>query len=140
MISVQEGPLDFDDVMVRVNKIMDTVMQKSYFKFRPCERWQPSINFYETEKVFFICVDLSGVKASEMELHVDGDVLRITGQREDPSPAGVGQAVIHIMEIDHGPFSRSMHIPSDVETTNIRARQDNGLMWIELPRRAARGR
>jgi len=135
MIRLHPGGMNSDDVVVRVNQIMDQMLQKSFFKFRPCERWQPAINFYETDEAYYICLDLSGVETKQIELHVDGEVLRISGHRAAPTPEGVRQARIHVMEIDHGPFYRSIQIPSSVERDGIKARQQNGLVWVTMPKK-----
>lgn len=137
MIRVEPARRDSDEMAVRVNQIMDQMLQKSFFKFRPCENWQPAINFYESEGSYFVCVDLGGVDPSQVALHVDSDTLRISGHRPAPSPEGVSGTRIHVMEIDHGPFGRSIQIPQDSDVDRIEARHRNGLLWIVIPKRDA---
>ena len=134
MIRLAPGGLDFDDMVVRVNQIMDQMMQKSFFKFRPCDRWQPPINLYETAEAYYLCLDLAGVDGKLIDLKVDGRTLRVSGHRPAPAPEGVTQTRIHVMEIDHGPFYRAIQIPLEVDTDRIEARQRNGLMWVTMPK------
>jgi HSP20 family protein len=135
MISTQMGSRsDLSDLADRVNKIMDQFMQKSLFRFRPCERWQPAINLYETPESFSVCVDLAGIDPKEVEVRAEQKVLHIVGRRETPVPACVHGPRTHVMEIDHGPFYRSVSIPENVEIQKVEAKYVNGFLWIELPK------
>lgn len=134
MIRLEPADYDFEDVLGRVNKVMDQVMQKSFFRFRPCERWQPAINVYETEEAYYICLDLAGVDPKQIELQADNKCLQITGHRAIPSPHAETNARIHTMEIDHGTFHRSVQMPANVDIDKIEARHRNGMVWIEMPK------
>jgi HSP20 family protein len=138
MISLQAGSSDLNDLCLKVNRIMDQFMQRSFFRFRPCDRWQPSINLYEMETTFTLCIDLSGIDPKQVEIHAENNVLHIMGQRVTPVPVPGESPRIHVMEIDHGPFYRAVSIPENVEVGKIDARYTNGLLWIALPKKSAR--
>ncbi len=44
-------------------------------------------------------------------------------------------ACTHLMEIDHGPFLRSVEVPSSVDVEAINAKYRSGLLWILLPKK-----
>ncbi len=135
MISTQMGSRsDLTDLAQKVNQIMDQFMQKSLFRFRPCERWQPAINLYETPEAFMVCIDLAGVDPKEVEIRAEHNVLYVMGKRETPTTARMHGHKIHVMEIDHGPFYRAVSIPENVEIKEIEAKYSNGFLWIELPK------
>jgi HSP20 family protein len=135
MISTQMGSRsDLTDLAQKVNQIMDQFMQKSLFRFRPCERWQPAINLYETPEGFTVCIDLAGVDPKEVEIRAERNVLYIIGKRETPATARMQGPRIHVMEIDHGPFYRAVSIPENVEIKKIEAKYTNGFLWVELPK------
>jgi len=134
MIRVQASSSDLNDLAQRVNQIMDQFMQKSFFRFKPCDRWQPSVNLYETDTSFIVCVDLAGVDAKEVDVQVRDKSLHIMGQRPTPMPSHVHSPRIHVMEIDHGSFYRSVSIPENVDVNRIEAKYNQGLLWIELPK------
>jgi len=135
MICAQAASQDYDDIVVRVDRIMNQMLQKTFFRFPPCAHWQPEVNFYETDHAYYLCFDLAGVDAKQVELQIQGGVLRIAGHRPTPTPPGMSNARLHVMEIDHGTFQRSIKIPSDVDVDQVQARQANGLLWIEMPRK-----
>ncbi len=134
MIRLEAGSSDLNDLALRVNQIMDHFMQKSFFRFRPCDRWQPSINLYETDKVFMVCIDLAGVDPKRVEIRAKDKVLHIMGERPTPTPPHSSSPRIHVMEIDHGPFYRTVAIPENVDVNRIEAKYHQGLLWVELPK------
>lgn len=107
--------------------------RQSFFKFCPPDAWQPATNLYETEEHYVVCVDLAGVNRPEICIEVRKDVLVISGCRESPRPES--RSKVHLMEIDHGNFCRSVVIPSSVSVEKIEARYSDGYLWVELPKR-----
>jgi HSP20 family molecular chaperone IbpA len=41
---------------------------------------------------------------------------------------------VHLMEIDHGPFTREVELPPDADKAGISASYRNGMLWIEIPK------
>ncbi len=115
-------------------------MAKSYFSYVPNEAWRPNVNLYENDTTYLVCVDLAGVNKEEIDVVVEAQTLRIRGTREVPTPDALAEQQkqrirIHLMEIDHGTFSREVELPADVEKSKIAARHRNGMLWIELPKK-----
>ena len=97
--------------------------------------WQPSINAYRCEKCIRICVDLAGVEKSAIDLQIEPHRLLLRGERENPEPpVKDGESVQTIaLEIDYGPFLRSIALPVAVNPAKASAVQENGFLWIDLP-------
>jgi HSP20 family protein len=123
-----------------------------YYGFCPTEAWAPSVNLYETEHAYQVCVDLAGVDKDKINLVATGNRLLISGTRPSPrhqpmansadlktaapEPQAAAQRTrVHLMEIDHGAFCREVELPNDVVQERIVAEHRNGLLWIELPKR-----
>lgn len=117
-------------------------LHKGYYNFIPSDTWQPNVNLYETSGCYLVCVDLAGVEKSEIELTVENHRLKMRGKRSVPlksidpnEPCNTRQFRVHLMEIDHGNFSREVELPADIDATKIEASANNGLLWIELPKK-----
>ncbi len=114
-----------------------------YYSFYSGEAWTPSVNLYESERAYIVCVDLAGVDKDKIDIEVQGGVLTLRGRRAAPSDFdpecledGSGNKCrVHLMEIDHGAFARSVELPQDADRDKINARYRNGLLWIELPKK-----
>jgi HSP20 family protein len=118
-----------------------TVMLKGYYSFFSHQTWAPSVNLYETERAYLVCVDLAGVEKQKIDIEVIGLRLVLKGTRTIPGPAAEeeGQECrptrLHLMEIDHGPFVREVGLPQNVERDQINAKYVDGMLWIELPKK-----
>ena len=97
--------------------------------------WQPAINAFRCEKLVCVCVDLSGVERSDIEVQVEPSQLLISGRRNPPEPLEDHRKPVQVMamEIDYGAFSRSIPLPVEVDVEQVTAEQKLGLLWIELP-------
>ena len=127
----------FQHLARQANKMMEQ-LQKGFFY--PNESWTPNVNLYETGTSYLVCVDLAGVDKDKIDVEVADSRLKLRGARAVPSfapPEGDQQAEkvrVHLMEIDHGGFSREVEIPPDADRHKISASYRNGLLWIEIPK------
>jgi HSP20 family protein len=128
----------FGSVARQMNKLVDQ-MNKGYYNFVPNETWTPNVNLYETETAYVVCVDLAGVDKEKIDLTVADQRLKLRGARAVPIQPEVPETdkrvKVHLMEIDHGGFSREVELPHDVEHGRINANYRNGMLWIELPKK-----
>ena len=129
----------------QMNKMLDQ-MHKGYFGFAPSETWTPNVNLYETDEAYLVCADLAGVDKDKIDVTVVDGRLTFRGARAVPTrpdcavgahvePAGSKRVRVHLMEIDHGGFSREVELPHDVDKQRIAAVYRDGMLWIELPKK-----
>jgi HSP20 family protein len=134
----------FQNLASHARKLMDQ-MQKGYYNFAPSDTWTPSVNLYETSGSYMVCVDLAGVDKEKIDLEVADGRLKLRGSRAVPTcePVANGddraepeskKVRVHLMEIDHGSFSREVELPPDIQRDQINATYRNGMLWIEIPK------
>ena len=129
----------FSNVSRQANKFMEQ-FQKGFFY--PSESWTPNVNLYETTRSYLVCVDLAGVDKEKIDVEVADHRLKLRGARAvpsfwEPGPGGSEgheKVRVHLMEIDHGGFTREVEIPTDADRQGINATYRNGLLWIEIPK------
>ena len=126
-------------------------IRRGYLGYYGTQTWTPTVNLYETRHRYLVCVDLAGVDKEKIDLTVVDNRLQLRGSRAvptlpppdptDPGPAGPapdgpneGKVRLHLMEIDHGPFTREVELPDDVRHADIAATYRNGMLWIEIPK------
>jgi HSP20 family protein len=115
---------------------VDEVFATGSRKYCPRGTWSPAVNLYEDSACYYVVADLAGVDADDMELRVEKSVLVLVGHRNPPDPADLkGQTVVHLMEIDHGNFCRTVQLPAEADAVGIEASYRNGLLWIRIPRK-----
>lgn len=92
-------------------------LHRQFFRIAPspsaATTWEPPVDVIETRTEVAFIVALPGVDPGNIEVAIEGDVLRVSGSR--PVPAAYRTAAIHRLEIPHGRFERKI-----------------GLMWNRL--------
>lgn len=106
-------------------------------EFCPVDSWSPAINLYRLQRRLDVCVGLAGVEPQSVRVQVEISRLVIQGVRKAPQPPARSHATMCIlaMEIDHGPFCRTVPLPCRVNRTRAQMQYSRGLLWIRLPLR-----
>lgn len=100
------------------------------------DRWQPSLDVFETEKAVVVRVELAGVRGEDLRVSVEGKTLRVRGERRPPEDFEVER--LHRMEIAFGPFERSVSIGIPFEADQVSAQLEEGYLTVRLPKRLPR--
>ena len=120
-----------------VSKWGDKVMGGSYHHYCSEQSWSPAMNVYEGPQQYTLVVDLAGLHGEDIELEAEEGVLRLSGQRDMPTPHEAADHVkIRLMEIDHGWFCRAIELPDDADDSNISATYRGGFLWVVVPRKS----
>ena len=132
----EENPSSLAEQMSRW---LDRVLGPEYHRYSPGDSWRPSVNLYEDDGSFYVVADLAGVRAESIDLRIDTGQLLLRGQRTSPRPEAAGAEKplrAHLMEIDHGPFHRSLDLPASADADRIEACYRNGFLWVKVPKLA----
>lgn len=78
-----------------------------------------------------VTAELAGIDIEQLELEIRGRELIISGSRGLPDDAQ--GRVYQQIEIEHGPFRRTVALGADVAADQAKATYDDGLLRIELP-------
>lgn len=98
------------------------------------DRWSPALDVFETEKAIVVRVELAGVEREDVRVSVDGDRLHIRGVRRPPEDQAVQR--LHQMEINFGPFERTLRIGIPFERDGVSAHLADGYLSVTLPKRS----
>jgi len=90
----------------------------------------PLTNLTEDKDKYYIRAELPGVKGDELDIQVTGNNLAISGERKI---AAVEEgARYHRREREAGTFSRMIGLPGEVDTDNVEANLENGILTIAI--------
>ena len=88
----------------------------------------PLINLTEDKDKFYVRAELPGVKADELDIQVTGNNLAISGERK--IAAEDENAKYHRREREAGIFSRMIGLPGEVDTDQVEAKLENGILTV----------
>ena len=78
--------------------------------------------------------DLPAINDKDLDIRVENNMLTIRGERKFESE--VKEDNYLRIERTYGSFSRSFGLPSTVNTEAIKAEYKNGVLTVEMPKRA----
>ena len=93
--------------------------------------WSPQIEMYEKDNQLVICTDLPGLTQEDIQLEVSDDMLTIQGERRNEFEDS--QEGYYRSERSYGSFSRAIPLPEGVDTDNVKASFENGVLKVMVP-------
>lgn len=92
----------------------------------------PSVNTREGEHAYHVEVDLPGVKKEDINVDVKENVVTISGKRETKKETK--EEEYYKVESSYGKFERSFTLPENVDTENIHAASQDGVLEVVIPK------
>ena len=94
-------------------------------------KWTPAIDVERRDGTLIMRADMPGVKAEEISIEVDDDVLTISGKHEEAKE----EKDKHYLrrERRYGFFSRSIALPAGVDVSKISAETHEGVLEVKVP-------
>jgi HSP20 family protein len=74
--------------------------------------------------------ELAGIDGGDLGLEIQGRALTLTGHRREADAEG---RVYQQLEIEHGPFRRTIELGAEVVAEQARATYQDGILRVELP-------
>jgi len=96
-------------------------------------RWSPRLDLVEEKDRLVATLDLPGVDPKNIQIHLQGDVLTIQGERVEEAEKKEGSKVLQ-REQFYGSFTRTMQLPYHVQADKVKAQYRNGVMTVSLPK------
>jgi HSP20 family protein len=93
--------------------------------------WAPNTDVYSTDSGVVIKVELAGMQRENLELTVDGNQLRISGQRPDGCRGP--NCKFLAMEINYGAFESVIEVPDGCDLSRGKAVYQNGFLRVDVP-------
>ena len=93
--------------------------------------WVPNTDVYVTDNGLVVKVELAGMRSEHLEITVEGNRLRISGNRPDGCRAA--KCSFLVMEINYGPFESVLEVPAGYDLSQAKAAYLNGFLRIDVP-------
>ena len=98
---------------------------------RPSGRlWNPAADVYRMRDGWLVKLDLAGVKSDDIEITLDGALLRVSGLRRD---SFCGEGISHYqLEITYSRFEKIIQFPCSIERATVERDYRDGLLLLRL--------
>jgi HSP20 family protein len=92
----------------------------------------PTMDLYQTEDSVVVKMGLPGVKPEDIQISVANGVLTVRGELKEEKEEK--QRTYHLRERRFGSFSRSVSLPSSVNSDKSEALFEDGILTLTLPK------
>jgi HSP20 family protein len=121
----------------RLNQMLDDAFTSNWFADANANSsmtasWIPACDVFEDRDGIKIVAELPGVRAEDVKLSVENNVLTIRGEKKQVAEEKTER--VHRYERTYGTFERTFALPSTVDVDQIDAAYDAGLLTVTLPK------
>jgi len=96
---------------------------------------QIRVDIKENEKAYSVQAEIPGVSKEDIHVSLDGGVVTLSAEiRQQDSQASNDQVLRS--ERYYGAVARSFQLPQEIDIGNAKARYDNGVLMLSLPKKA----
>jgi HSP20 family protein len=119
-------------------RMMDALLRWDPFRgdwggFNQSLEFIPRFDVKEIKGAYVIKADLPGVKDDDVDVSLSGNLLTISGKREEEHREE-GESY-YAMERSSGNFARSFTMPDGVDATSVTAELKNGVLTVQIPKK-----
>src|SRR5436305_10552615 len=93
--------------------------------------WVPNTDVYTTDNGLVVKGELAGMRSEHLEITIEGNRLRIAGNRPDGCRSG--KCNFLVMEINYGAFESVLELPATYDLNQAKAAYQNGFLRIDVP-------
>jgi HSP20 family protein len=81
-----------------------------------------------------VFMDVPGMRAENIQIELENDVLTVSGERPFPYPREDGTSSAHHVERGFGRFQRSLRVPPGLNPDAIEASISDGVLKLRMPK------
>jgi HSP20 family protein len=122
---------DFEHAAEEIEQLFADLWQVFPFSRSLRRGYRPQVDVYRSDDppTLTVQVELPGVDPDDVQLIASTQALLIAGERRRPKDCGHYQQ----LEIDYGPFQRSITLAEDIDPEAATATYERGILTVRLP-------
>ena len=130
-----------EDIEHWMERFLDDMWRRPFPSLLGRDRWlpvrpmsirMPSLDVYEEEDSVVVKAELPGMKKEDVEVNLAGETLTIKGEKKDEKE--VKEDNYYRRERSYGSFLRSVGLPCEVKSDEIKASFKDGVLEIRMPK------
>ena len=96
--------------------------------------FSPAVDVYEDEHQVTLKIEVPGIDEKDIDVRVENNTLTVHGERKIEKEEK--EENYRRVERQYGSFTRTFTLPTTVDTENVSANYDKGVLKIALPKKA----
>lgn len=120
----------FQPIQQAMNSIFGRDVDRVFDTYEGLGIWTPPVEIYEASDNVVLVAELPGFEKDEVDISIQDNQLTLSGERKAPEGRDY-----HRSERWYGRFERSLALPNSVDPDGVKARLQNGILTVTLPKR-----
>lgn len=125
---------ELSTIQDRMNRLFQDAYAPNREEGLSTAAFAPPADVYEDENHLTLKLEVPGIEEKDLDIRVENNTLIIKGERKFEKEEK--EENFRRMERQYGTFVRSFGLPSTVDSDNIHANYDKGVLTIAMPKRA----
>ena len=119
----------------RMNRLFrDTFNQASGDESLTTSTFAPAVDVYEDEHNVTLKIEVPGIDEKDVDVRIENNTLTVHGERKIEKEEK--EENYRRVERHYGAFTRTFTLPTTVDSENVAANYDKGVLKISLPKKA----
>lgn len=123
---------ELDRIRREMDRLWDSFFERRPARVEEVSEWFPSLDVSETDTDYIVKVEVPGIDPKDINISLMNNLLTIKGEKKQEKEEK--DENYHLIERSYGSFTRSIRLPSQVQSDKINATYKNGVLKITLPK------
>jgi HSP20 family protein len=126
---------EFATLQDRINRVFrDSYSGAGQDEALTTSSFAPAVDVYEDEHKVSLKIEVPGIDEKDIDVRVENNTLTVHGERKIEKEEK--EENYRRVERQYGSFTRTFTLPTTVDTENVSANYDKGVLKITLPKKA----
>ena len=126
---------EFTTLQDRINRVFrDSYSGPGHDDSLTASTFAPAVDVYEDEHTVSLKIDVPGIDEKDIDVRLENNTLTVHGERKIEKEEK--EENFRRVERQYGSFTRTFTLPTTVDSENVSATYDKGVLKIALPKKA----
>jgi HSP20 family protein len=125
---------EFASLQDRINRVFRESYSGNQDDSLTNSSFAPAVDVYEDEHKVSLKIEVPGIEEKDLDIRVENQTLTVHGERKIEKEEK--EENYRRVERQYGSFTRTFTLPQTVDTENVSANYDKGVLKITLPKKA----
>src|ERR1700730_11652259 len=125
---------EFSTLQDRMNRLFRETQGNSQDETLTSSSFAPAVDVYEDEHNVTLKIEVPGIDEKDIDVRIENNTLIVHGERKIGKEEK--EENYRRVERQYGSFTRTFTLPNTVETENVSATYDKGVLKIKLAKKA----
>src|SRR6202161_1604274 len=125
---------EFSTLQDRLNRLFQQSVNESREEALTTSSFAPAVDVYEDDHQVTLKIEVPGIDEKDIDVRLENNTLTVHGERKLEKEEK--EENYRRVERQYGSFTRTFTLPQTVDSENVSANYDKGVLKITLPKKA----